>query len=182
MKDRFIAWIKSLRFKTWLKAGGVLATEKLISRGIYYVLFPYLLFYLGSWSGVATFFFGHLCLVITLVVLYDYVAGRRSPSGEPAISDPFGIQIFKGMYTPTSFWRRMIAQIFVLDQLDPFFAFLIFRKEATGISTGGAVRLIWYTAITTAYWSLIHLGVLKVSGVICYRFFLSLYDRGILRV
>ena len=165
-KGRFVEWLLGLGPEDRLKIGKVLVVEKPISWGLYYGLFPHML----SWGRMTLFLVGYFCVVGALVVFYDHVLGRNDHATEPT-GDPLGVRIFRGMYTPNSFRERMSAQIIVLDQLDPLFAFLIFRKEDGRFGVGGVLRLIWYIAITTAYWTVVNLGF----WFIFYGFFTFLY-------
>lgn len=152
--------------------------EKIVTRPIYYGLLPYVIGVGGIWCGFVTLFLVNLAIAIPLIRYQDMS------------DDVLGIGKLKSACaSKEADWARRLGKILarvavfciLLDQTDPLFSFLVYRRDKErGITFRGAIMLLWHNALITAWWTFIQSILVKYLGEFFYwlffRWFTYLYS------
>lgn len=140
--------------------------EKMVTSPIYYWVLPYILHADGPACGFAFIFVMNMFIAIPMIRLQD------------SSEDILGIEILKtACRNMRAEWSvrigRVVANLIVLcillDQTDPLFSFLVYRKDGEkGMGFGGLLRLVWYNILVTAWWTGIQTMVVRFVGMFFY--------------
>ncbi|MBU6232081.1 hypothetical protein KGP36_05555 [Patescibacteria group bacterium] len=167
--------------------------EKIVTRPIYVWGLAYMLQKSGVPGAFLALFAVNLGIALPLIAFQDRFEGDllgiavlRQGCLSKAREWGDSYTVWMRRLVPVDRWAeaigRSIASFFVfallLDQTDPLFSFLVYRREGEkGISVRGWAMLTYHNALVTAWWTFVQAILVKYIGMMFYSFFFAMFTR-----